>query len=302
MCCRISSSRSIRPNRTARARAWGWRSAAAWPTRWAARSSASRCRGSRPPSRCNCPSRVPRRTARCTSRRGSPAARRGRTTRAERIRQFLPDDRLPRFQTACRRVAAFLARRTKHRTRSIRAGRQNELVFLDALDDPRRETANPLVGAGKENLLVAERNGPSVHAKAEHEIGRALAHLEGVHVAVDALKRKRLLHIFLMRALRHEDAARREQIVMDAFVEPALAANALPLEIAGEIRVHESIRVLEINIDDVMESLARLSLHDFVGKSVGATGEHCGDRFTGIHAIDSRSEGPLAAAAHVFDV
>jgi hypothetical protein len=136
-----------------------------------------------------------------------------------------------------------------------RRGRQ--LVLADLLQDVLRQPLDALVLPGEDDLLVAGRNHFLAHQELEQQVERALFHLERVELAVDGLERERLVHVFLVRALRDEDTSGLQHVRRDALVEPAFAAHALPLEVARKIRVGVRVGILEVDVDGVTEGLAR---------------------------------------------
>ncbi|MNE96414.1 hypothetical protein D3C80_1946160 [compost metagenome] len=43
-------------------------------------------------------------------------------------------------------------------------------------------------------------------------------------------------------------------------MEPPLAADALPFEIAGEVRIHEGVGILEVDVDCMVEGLVSVRI------------------------------------------
>ena len=68
----------------------------------------------------------------------------------------------------------------------------------------------------------------------------------------------RFLHEFLVRTFGHEHCSTAHHVCVDAFVEPALAHHALPLEILGEIGIGERVGIFQIDIESVVKRLIRI--------------------------------------------
>ncbi|MNR14873.1 hypothetical protein D3C85_1313710 [compost metagenome] len=88
-----------------------------------------------------------------------------------------------------------------------------------------------------------------------------------------------------MGALGHEHAAGGQQVAVDAFVEPALAADALPFEVPGEVSVHERIRILEIDVDGMVEGLLRRGLQYVLAKQGRTAVQHLRDHVSHQHGM-----------------
>jgi len=89
----------------------------------------------------------------------------------------------------------------------------------------------------------------AIHQELEHEIKGTLLHVEGIELAFHGLEGKGLLHVLLMRPLGDEDTQRLQHVRRNAPVEPALAADPLPFEIAREVGVCIGVGILQVDID-----------------------------------------------------
>jgi hypothetical protein len=86
----------------------------------------------------------------------------------------------------------------------------------------------------------------------------ALPDVIAVQFAAYVLERESLAQVVLLRVPGDEHALLPQHIARDAVIKPLFAADALPLEVAGEVGVAVGIRVLQINRQRVMEGQARL--------------------------------------------
>jgi hypothetical protein len=118
------------------------------------------------------------------------------------------------------------------------------------------QALDALVLPGEHDLLVTRRDHLLVHHELEQQVERTLLHFESVELAFHRLEWKCLVDVLLVRPFGNEDAGGLQHVGRNALVEPALTAHALPFEIPREIRVRVGVRVLEVNVDGVVEGLA----------------------------------------------